>query len=77
MSRCWRRWQSSIRCRKAIKGVSAGGSGHSGNPLAQVAIWADHHLKVEKNSDGAVTESSIRAISESERELEIAECFLG
>jgi len=45
--------------------------------LPQVAIWADHHLKVEKNSDGAVTESSIRAISESERELEIARMLSG
>ncbi len=45
--------------------------------LPQVAIWADHHIKVEKNSDGAVTESSIRAISESERELEIARMLSG
>ncbi|MEY3400183.1 MAG: hypothetical protein RLZZ486_651 [Actinomycetota bacterium] len=45
--------------------------------LPQVAIWADHHIKVEKNNEGAVTESSIRAISESERELEIARMLSG
>ncbi len=45
--------------------------------LPQVAIWADHHIKVEKNSDGAVTESSIRAITDSERELEIARMLSG
>ncbi|MEY3325157.1 MAG: hypothetical protein RL694_44 [Actinomycetota bacterium] len=45
--------------------------------LPQVAIWADHHIKVEKNNEGAVTESSIQAISESERELEIARMLSG
>lgn len=45
--------------------------------LPQVAIWADHHIKVEKNSEGAVTESSIRAISYQERELEIARMLSG
>lgn len=45
--------------------------------LPQVAIWADHHIKVEKNNEGAVTESSIRAISESERQLEIARMLSG
>ncbi|MBU3691896.1 MAG: DNA repair protein RecN [Candidatus Nanopelagicaceae bacterium] len=45
--------------------------------LPQVALWADHHIKVEKNSDGVVTESSIRAISDAERELEIARMLSG
>ena len=45
--------------------------------LPQVAIWADNHIKVEKNSDGAVTESSVRAITDSERELEIARMLSG
>jgi DNA repair protein RecN (Recombination protein N) len=45
--------------------------------LPQVALWADHHIKVEKNESGAVTTSTIRAISDQERELEIARMLSG
>ena len=45
--------------------------------LPQVAIWADHHIIVEKNIDGAVTESSIRVLAADERELEIARMLSG
>ena len=45
--------------------------------LPQVAIWADHHIIVEKNIDGAVTESSIRALDDSQREIEIARMLSG
>lgn len=45
--------------------------------LPQVAIWADHHLVVEKNIDGAVTESSIRVLEADEREVEIARMLSG
>lgn len=45
--------------------------------LPQVAIWADNHVIVEKNIDGAVTESSIRTLDEGEREMEIARMLSG
>lgn len=45
--------------------------------LPQVAIWADHHIVVEKNIEGAVTESTIRALTEEQRELEIARMLSG
>lgn len=45
--------------------------------LPQVAMWADHHIVVEKNSAGAVTESTIRSLAESEREVEIARMLSG
>ena len=45
--------------------------------LAQVAIWADHHIVVEKNSDGEVTESTIRSIVDNDREREIARMLSG
>ena len=45
--------------------------------LAQVAIWADQHIVVEKNSDGEVTESTIRAIVDNDREREIARMLSG
>jgi DNA repair protein RecN (Recombination protein N) len=45
--------------------------------LPQVAIWADHQILVEKNSDGAVTESSIRTLNDAEREVEIARMLSG
>ncbi len=45
--------------------------------LPQVAIWADHHILVQKNIDGAVTESTIRSLQENEREIEIARMLSG
>lgn len=45
--------------------------------LPQVAMWADHHIVVQKNSAGAVTESTIRSLQESEREIEIARMLSG
>ncbi|MSZ54442.1 MAG: DNA repair protein RecN, partial [Actinobacteria bacterium] len=40
--------------------------------LAQVAVWADHHLVVKKNESGSVTQSDVVAVSENERRVEIA-----
>lgn len=45
--------------------------------LAQVAMWADTHIVVEKDSAGAVTESSIRTLRDDEREREIARMLSG
>ena len=45
--------------------------------LPQVALWADNHIVVEKDISGAVTESTIRQISEHDREREIARMLSG
>ena len=45
--------------------------------LAQVALWADNHIVVEKDTSGTVTESSIRRIADHDRELEIARMLSG
>jgi DNA repair protein RecN (Recombination protein N) len=45
--------------------------------LAQVALWADNHIVVEKDTSGAITESSIRRISDHDREVEIARMLSG
>ena len=45
--------------------------------LPQVALWADNHIVVEKDVSGAVTESTIRRISDSDREREIARMLSG
>ena len=45
--------------------------------LPQVAIWADNHLRVSKDSSGSITESSINIIDRSERESEIARMLSG
>lgn len=45
--------------------------------LAQVALWADNHIVIEKDISGAVTESTIRRISDHDREIEIARMLSG
>jgi len=45
--------------------------------LPQVALWADNHIVVEKDDSGMVTESTIRRISDSDREREIARMLSG
>ena len=45
--------------------------------LAQVALWADNHIVIEKDISGAVTESTIRRITDHDRELEIARMLSG
>lgn len=45
--------------------------------LPQVAIWADNHLRVFKDSTGSITESSISKVEAAERELEIARMLSG
>ncbi len=45
--------------------------------LPQVAIWADRHLRVVKDSNGAITESSISILNDAERENEIARMLSG
>jgi DNA repair protein RecN (Recombination protein N) len=45
--------------------------------LPQVAIWADNHLRVVKDSSGSITESSISKVVEAEREVEIARMLSG
>lgn len=45
--------------------------------LPQVAIWADHHLVVNKDSTGSISESSISIVTGEERETEIARMLSG
>jgi len=45
--------------------------------LAQVAVWADHHLVVRKSEGGSVSISDVVALSESERSVEIARMLSG
>lgn len=45
--------------------------------LAQVAVWADHHLVVKKNEDGSVTQSDVISIDEGARKIEIARMLSG
>jgi DNA repair protein RecN (Recombination protein N) len=45
--------------------------------LAQVALWADNHIVIEKDLSGSVTESTIRRISDHDREVEIARMLSG
>ena len=45
--------------------------------LAQVALWADNHIVIEKDISGSVTESTIRRISDHDREVEIARMLSG
>ncbi|QTX04980.1 DNA repair protein RecN [Agromyces archimandritae] len=45
--------------------------------LAQVAAFATNHLNVVKDTDGSVTESSVRQLSGGEREAEMARLLSG
>ena len=45
--------------------------------LPQVAIWADQHLVVNKDSSGAISESSITVLTGEARENEIARMLSG
>ena len=45
--------------------------------LAQVAAFAGNHLVVEKDSDGQVTESSVRRVDEADRAAEMARLLSG
>jgi DNA repair protein RecN (Recombination protein N) len=45
--------------------------------LPQVAAWADTHFVVKKSSDGAVTASGVKRLSEPERVEEIARMLAG
>jgi len=45
--------------------------------LPQVAIWGDNHLRVLKDSNGSITESSVTLVKGSERESEIARMLSG
>jgi DNA repair protein RecN (Recombination protein N) len=45
--------------------------------LAQVAVWADHHLVVRKNESGQVSVSDVLVLSEEERSVEIARMLSG
>ncbi|WP_292832820.1 DNA repair protein RecN [Microbacterium sp.] len=45
--------------------------------LAQVAAFASNHLSVVKSSDGAVTASSVRALTGADREAEMARLLSG
>ena len=45
--------------------------------LAQVAVWADHHLLVKKNESGSVTQSDVISIDEDARKIEIARMLSG
>ena len=45
--------------------------------LAQVALWADNHIVIEKDISGSVTESTIKRITDHDREVEIARMLSG
>jgi DNA repair protein RecN (Recombination protein N) len=45
--------------------------------LAQVAIWGNNHLRVLKDSNGSITESSVTNVEGGERESEIARMLSG
>ncbi|NCW46669.1 MAG: DNA repair protein RecN [Actinobacteria bacterium] len=45
--------------------------------LPQVAIWGDNHLRVLKDSNGSITESSVTVVTGGERESEIARMLSG
>jgi DNA repair protein RecN (Recombination protein N) len=45
--------------------------------LAQVAVWADHHLVVKKNENGLVTQSDVMEVSLASRKIEIARMLSG
>ena len=45
--------------------------------LAQVAVWADHHLVVKKSEGGSVTQSDVITIDEDGRKVEIARMLSG
>ncbi len=45
--------------------------------LPQVAVWADHHLVVEKTETGSITQSDVRKVDGKERESEIARMLSG
>ena len=45
--------------------------------LAQVAVWADHHLVVRKSEGGTVSISDVIALNEQERSVEIARMLSG
>ena len=45
--------------------------------LPQVAAWADSHFVVNKNSDGSVSQSDVRAVDGDERLTEIARMLAG
>jgi DNA repair protein RecN (Recombination protein N) len=45
--------------------------------LAQVAVWADQHLLVQKDQSGSVSASDIRALNPEDRKVEIARMLSG
>jgi len=45
--------------------------------LAQVAVWADHHLVVQKDQSGSVSASDVRALNIEDRKVEIARMLSG
>jgi DNA repair protein RecN (Recombination protein N) len=45
--------------------------------LPQVAAYADHHVVVEKSSDGSVTTSGLTALDAAARERELSRMFAG
>jgi DNA repair protein RecN (Recombination protein N) len=45
--------------------------------LAQVAVWADHHLVVKKSEGGSVTQSDVISLDEAGRKVEIARMLSG
>ena len=45
--------------------------------LAQVAVWADQHLVVEKNTSGSVSVSDVKNVTGEGRIVEIARLLSG
>ena len=45
--------------------------------LAQVAVWGDSHLLVQKDQTGSVSASDVKRLTEAERKVEIARMLSG
>jgi DNA repair protein RecN (Recombination protein N) len=45
--------------------------------LAQVAVWADHHLLVQKDQSGSVSSSDVLMLDDAARKVEIARMLSG
>jgi DNA repair protein RecN (Recombination protein N) len=69
--------KAALEVGRRLKRLSKGSQVIVVTHLPQVAIWADRHLKVEKDSSGAISESSISVLTDNQREAEIARMLSG
>ena len=69
--------KAALEVGRRLKRLSKGSQVIVVTHLPQVAIWADRHLKVEKDSSGAISESSVTVLTDNQREAEIARMLSG